>query len=577
MATFFVLSLCVYVLLICVTVCESQWDQATSTLLWNQCCMAIGSYNDSIHILGGTKMNAITVYNTRNDRFTSDESYFTTDIFGYSSYYTQIHNVLYIITGNGSNILSYNMQTDTINYNYATMPSQVASNYEISSCMTSYTSNAKSYLFVAGGAADNWDTIYKTAHVFDISGGIWLSNVPSMKVERFSHTCIVDPVNNTLFAIGGKAESNLKSIEIISTNDIEQQQWSYFPDELSIGVRDTQSVYFDTIIYVIGGTTSSKSSSRYDTVHMIDTVSTNVNVDNILPYGVSSAATILLNHRLHVFGGFNGTYNEVYVYVNTWMYYDFPRTQPTNIPSAVPSIIPSLAPSNVPSTTPSDTPSRVPSSMPSSAPNDTPSAAPINVSSFVTTNTHSIAQTAISSIATTKKQSSSPNQESFSPTSNTQSSAKPPNVFLTDTHLIIIIIIVIGICICIIAICLLCCGLYKDAERENEMIENDMNRKQQNIQQINCNPPTENITKKIQNHQRKVLQESRKPNNDYYGENDVEEKPIGMMRTVEGETNDAVDNEVNDEMNLERRSTFIVDGDSDSQHETNKKTNFTRH
>eukprot|EP01083_Nonionella_stella_P237061 831986_1 len=329
MATFFVLSLCVYVLLICVTVCESQWDQATSTLLWNQCCMAIGSYNDSIHILGGTKMNAITVYNTRNDRFTSDESYFTTDIFGYSSYYTQLHNTLYIITGNGSTILSYDMQTDTIDYSYSAIPSQVASDYEISSCMTSYKSKSKSYLFIAGGAANSFSVRYKTAQVYDISDGIWLVNVSPMLNTRVSHTCIVDPVHNNLFAIGGP---QVTSIEMISINNIEQQQWSYFAEELSIPVRDVQSVYFNTMIYVIGGMTG--GNTAHDTVHMIDTVSNTVIVENILPYGIASAGVILLNHRLYVFGGSNG--NNA---VSTWMYYDLLSSMPSAAPTTVPSII----------------------------------------------------------------------------------------------------------------------------------------------------------------------------------------------------------------------------------------------
>eukprot|EP01083_Nonionella_stella_P204512 745474_1 len=85
------------ILLICGKICVCQWYKDSSTFQWNRSCMAIGSYNDFIYILGGTDMmNSLTVYNPRNHGFV--ESYLTTDVFGYSSYYTQLHNVKHQIS-----------------------------------------------------------------------------------------------------------------------------------------------------------------------------------------------------------------------------------------------------------------------------------------------------------------------------------------------------------------------------------------------------------------------------------------------------------------------------------------------
>eukprot|EP01083_Nonionella_stella_P142195 439481_1 len=632
----------VHLLGIFTTPCDCEWFQSmTSTLPFKQSCMAIGSYNHSIYILGGTDdlnalVRSLVVYNTRSDEFVTHPTnpYVLTDVFGFSSYYTQLGNVLYIITSTGTTVLSYNMKTKTIHYEYTTIPIQVAADAYIDSCMTSYTSNTNNYLFISGG------TIGSTVQVYDISSTKWLTNpdVSPMQKTRASHTCIVDPINDILYAIGGKGGStHLTSIEIISTNDINQKQWDYFPQSLSFGVRDTTSAYFDGIIYVIGGTVSYSASSRYDTVHMIDTVHRTVTVDSLV-YGIASAPVIFLNHRLFVFGGHNGISE-----VDTWMYYDFPIPQPTNMPSATPSDTPSNVPSSIPSATPTSTPTSAPT-QPAIAPaSKHPSANPSTNPSVNPGANRSINPSAIPSVVPSARISTTTSDDAV--VTNLEVQQKDDEFDdinpMDDTNIIWDISIAIGACICcIIVVCLLCCrnghtskpsykinkaphgtgphhvrSISNDIERE--MVGKDMNIMPSNVTQIDTcretsgRPKIMNKRQKksqlevqewfndvvqlpvyydifmqngyealhiisaiesvddlndigitFKNHQRKIFKEIQKLKYDS-GEIGDDEQPIETMRTVEGAPQEVV------ELHLGRKDSFIVDGDSDSQHETN--------
>eukprot|EP01084_Bolivina_argentea_P121683 215633_1 len=387
------------------SICDSEWIQSSSTMPWGDSSQSIGSYNNLIHILGGFDTRWLIEYDISNGEFTDRGEVLATHSWGLSDFYTQIDNTLFIIfsrhlqandrTGTGEKLVTYNLETGSMNTNYQTIPISVTD----CGCLASTTD----HLFVVGGQDWSLTGTKNTVQVFDISNNQWLDNVPSMIKARRGHSCIVDPVHHKLFAIGGFRRTGGTSkdpvdvytatIETIHTDDITQNGWAYI-EPLSIAIGWIRSVYFDQFIYVIGGAYGTWMNFGFtDKVHVIDTTTDTVTVHpDRLAYEVSSTASIIANNVLFVFGGYDG--KDGYNSLAKWMYYQLPTTttststsampskKPSDKPSKAPSNKPSYRPSDAPSNRPSDTPSHRPSNVPSNRPSNVPSNRPSDASSY---------------------------------------------------------------------------------------------------------------------------------------------------------------------------------------------------
>eukprot|EP01083_Nonionella_stella_P195637 720516_1 len=190
------------------------------------------------------------------------------------------------------------------------------------------TSNDK-ILFVLGGFYS--ETSLRTVGILNISENTWMYSY--MQTSRHYHSCVVDPVRNELWAIGGVNKKNsynsvyLKSVERISIENVTHNSWEYTQD-LMQQVHYTTAVLYRNVILIVGG--SSAADRLYSNkVQVIDCVSGNVTLGGYLNYAVYGAATILVDNRLFMFGGAANS-GEGF---QKWQYLDLPTQIPTASPS----------------------------------------------------------------------------------------------------------------------------------------------------------------------------------------------------------------------------------------------------
>eukprot|EP01084_Bolivina_argentea_P258548 435920_1 len=327
--------------LLLINVCRTEWILQNTTFARMDEQMAIASYNDSIFLIGGVPDHRQLIeYNINNDTFIDHGTNvlpLSSTIQGTGSYYSQLHNTLYIIPVAINGISRFYTETKlfTVSWPY---PNVVG--VGSSSCLTSTTE----YLFVVGGA--RWVGQYMDlVQVFDFSTMQWLDNVPSLNEKRGSHSCIADATTNILYAIGGQnigpstKDESLRTIEYINVSNIGQQSWKYNTDNLTYehGAAGTRAVLWNDNILIIGGyyRTHWGYTNAYhalDTVQVINTINGIVSLlPDRLSYTVYSTSAIVVNNVLYVFGGHRGGSGAV----NTWMKYSLlSRTiEPTTAPT----------------------------------------------------------------------------------------------------------------------------------------------------------------------------------------------------------------------------------------------------
>eukprot|EP01083_Nonionella_stella_P154110 496117_1 len=315
---------------------------------------AVGSYQNSIYLLGGQNYRQLTIcdISTANCSYNPVKS--SVNIHGVCDYSTQIDDTIYVFETYNHALVSYNMKTDlfTSMSFYAHIPVSA----EPYACLASRVG----YLFVVGGST-NGNPPLKALQVLNITNNTWLTGVPSMHEARSGHTCIVDPLTNILYAIGGyvynnsQGEIDTDTIESVLTNDFTQNQWSYFAETISISLAHISSVIHNQTIFVIGGAYGSGANMNWnyvDTVHMIDTVHMTVSVSSErLVYKVSNTAAIIVNNILYAFGGYKPDDIEGFTSINTWMVYSMTYPMPIASPSNPPTLNPTtMNPTTSPTT-----------------------------------------------------------------------------------------------------------------------------------------------------------------------------------------------------------------------------------
>eukprot|EP01083_Nonionella_stella_P299503 1017532_1 len=320
--------------------CESQWILSQSTLPRATSQMAIATHNHSIYMLGAYNMangnlRQLVEYDISSDTIINHgQDILPRDVRGEGNYYTQTDNMLYMIDGDGTTLVTYDMDTNSFN----TLKS-VPLNVGLYGCLTSIPQLAQ-YLYVLGGYSNK---NLNTVQVLDLANNAWLSSVPSMQTNRVTPSCVVDG-SFMLYAIGGytwdqntNSATTIATIEIIDTRNIVGNSWSYI-QPLSTSLTSASCLYIphDNTIYVIGGSHMNAKTNEWDyldIVHVIDIATGTTDVSPTqLPYPMCCSPAIVAGNILYAFGGVV----DMSIRYNTWIQYElFTTTElpTTNVPT----------------------------------------------------------------------------------------------------------------------------------------------------------------------------------------------------------------------------------------------------
>eukprot|EP01084_Bolivina_argentea_P052151 95818_1 len=222
-----------------------RWIKSDILLPRGIAAMAVAHYNKSVYLLGGNnnKQQMIQYDIDGNEFIDHGTNILLFETHGYGQYYTQSGNVLYIISALQSfqdtlfYLSTFNLQTNVYELDWNDIQQF---EIEYGACLTS-TNN---YIFMLGGQSNhdityNNDILY-TVQMLNLLTDAWISNVPSMKMRRAYHSCIVHPSTEMMYAIGGYDGSNAKSvIEKIDTVNIKNKDWEYIED-LTKGLTNTR-------------------------------------------------------------------------------------------------------------------------------------------------------------------------------------------------------------------------------------------------------------------------------------------------------------------------------------------------
>eukprot|EP01084_Bolivina_argentea_P217688 369551_1 len=393
-------------------IADCVWQIADKTLPREDCAMAIGEYNDTIYIFGGVQ------YNKQFVIFSPDIGTFTdigkSILVGYGldgqhdgQYYTQIANtstfyMLRTIEGDGteqtSRICYYNMEWNTSSPEWKHC-GNTSLNLEHDPYVPPYVpqysclASSVDHLFVIGGSLQctiNESCNSNTVQTLNLNTLTW--TMTYMNKNRWSLSCIVDPNNQYVYAIGGQKNqilgNTLSSIERYKFN--ENGTWQYFPDScLTTAAAETRSVLWQNYIFIVGG--RDKYNIILDTIHVIDTNEDTCNLLlHRLPYAVTRTTVVTFNDVLYVFGGIRQHYSNGIWGVNTFMFLPLyptihPTLTPTLEPTLVPTIYPTIEPTLFPTLYPTTEPTLIPTSAPSNSPTVVPTTSPSNNPSLLPT------------------------------------------------------------------------------------------------------------------------------------------------------------------------------------------------
>eukprot|EP01083_Nonionella_stella_P107784 312606_1 len=360
--------------------------------------MAVGSYNDAIFILGGWGSKQVVEYSVTDMTFTDHGNELQYNAYGGGDFYTQIDNTVYMLSGSGSNLNTFDMT----NHVYTAGWKPVLKPVSYTGCLTSASVSDIDYIYVVGGY--DASTVLNTVQVLKASTMQWLSSIPSMKTPRTRLSCIVDPSTLHLYAIAGKngnnndASSYLNTIEKINVNSIGQNQWEILSSTLAQATIGARSIMYEGRILVFGGRYYNNGYKYLDIIQVIDPQTDTVTVPYpSLPRGTGEAGAVAMNDVLYVFGGIICSGMDCTTAYSDYMKLQLPTlsqtSEPTNTPThpptkqptalpskspAMPTNIPTLKPTSNPTTLPPTyTPSLLPTNSPTLIPTTSPTAFPV--------------------------------------------------------------------------------------------------------------------------------------------------------------------------------------------------------
>eukprot|EP01084_Bolivina_argentea_P245847 411522_1 len=352
---------------------STEWTIATSILPRGEGSMATCYYqaDNKIYLFGGWHhQKQFVIYDITHNSFEVEYS-LPMDVYGENNqYYTRMDYIFYWL--DVRSIIVYNLNNK--NFENQIVRKQTHSTI---SCLTS----GNNLLYIIGGIYDNY-TYAKTVEIYNISSGIWLSQIPSIQTERAGHSCLIHPIQQQLWVIGGYHYAPktivLHLVETISLNDMKNQKWTY-SQSLIYAVYKTVAVLYEHYIIVMGGYGKDQiNCNSRNEIQIINCNTGNVFIAGYLKYVVGGASGILVGDRVYLFGGWNGS-----AYIQTWQYLDltadyfltnspsqFPTSSPTDITinPSYPTKDPSEYPTNDPTISPSDYATNYPTISPTNDP-----------------------------------------------------------------------------------------------------------------------------------------------------------------------------------------------------------------
>eukprot|EP01084_Bolivina_argentea_P154214 268859_1 len=316
----------------------NDWINAGTVLPRAAKSMAVAYWNDMFYLFGGY----CNYWNPGQKQLvTLDNSYHFTDhgtnaltsaLKANSHVYTQIYNTKIVYYHEYSGL--YSPSTNRIVIYDLEQKNEIGAifapqNIDYGICVTS----GNDILYTFGGGAIGHSS---TVQGYNISAETWLTNISNMQTERVHHTCIFDELQGQLWVIGGyNGFSHLKSVEIISTNQINTEYWHYSED-LVYETRSHSSIYYNGHIITMGGF---NSNQRWlNKVQIINCTTGYVFMSGLLNYKIRNAAGILIADRVYLFGGSDEGNNNV----DTAQYWDINltlRQNPTRNPTQNPTIL----------------------------------------------------------------------------------------------------------------------------------------------------------------------------------------------------------------------------------------------
>ena len=148
--------------------------------------MSVAQYQDTIYLIGGISHNrSLIKYNLTTENFTLNQSFFPAELYGYSQWWFQMSNELYMATPSGKIIRTYNLVTNQFNAHYST----VSFDSGVWPCVTGDPTQSLIYYlqFIVLSPNSN-----RTLQILNTSSVSW-SLGPNMTIGRGMSSCIVSP------------------------------------------------------------------------------------------------------------------------------------------------------------------------------------------------------------------------------------------------------------------------------------------------------------------------------------------------------------------------------------------------
>eukprot|EP01084_Bolivina_argentea_P045520 83798_1 len=355
---------------------ESAWVNGGTILPRADGQMAAAYWNNSIYLFGGEgNVKQLLTINEQNEYHDKGTNVLVSSCRSNTQSYIQIYNtsvVYYIEFESGTNrIVIYDLaNTNEIG--------QIFTDQDVDSGTCVTLANHVLY-FLAGMYPD----AVRRVQAYNITSETWIYSIPSMQTKRRNHGCAFDPIEQTIWAIGGwNLTSNpywdevTKSVEKISVDAITTQLWKY-SDNLIIETRAMSTIYYKGYIVVMGG----HQGSGFDFLTDVQIINCNTGHEfraDSLAYKIGYAAGILAYDTMYLFGG-GGPSSDTFQYLDISLNYITsldPIKAPTMNPTQVPTIAPSQLPTYSTQLSTVDT-TQLPTADPTQKPAIDPTAAPL--------------------------------------------------------------------------------------------------------------------------------------------------------------------------------------------------------
>jgi len=351
-----------------------SWTISSNLMPRRARSMAVGNLSDTIHLYGSwqTQQSHIT-YDTTLGTFTDlgETELDPLNVYGNTQFFAQIEATMYWLDyDDKSQIVTYDMSADT--YSKTSVP-DLPTSPGWAVCLT-YSQN-DDVLFVLGG----YNNVYLTSvYALDVGNAEWFDDISPMSTRRGKGGCIVDPITQTLLAIGGATSSSAytDTVEKVLVSDLlgGSGVWGYLSASLPYAYLGMGVIYTVDGIILLGGYEKDAADSLTNVIR-IDVEAETITTVGYLAQAAFSAAPIRVGDTVYLFGG-KIPGSDADNYLDTLQILDLTTRSPSKEPTSA-TASPSTDPTEIPTREPSRGPTEIPTSSPSTeTPTRTPTTEP---------------------------------------------------------------------------------------------------------------------------------------------------------------------------------------------------------